>query len=186
MSETKVRILDTAGQLFSERGYELVGVNELIEKSGVAKATFYQHFRSKERLCVEWLKKEAAASEQAARALLNSDLPTTEKIIRRFDRLRGYLLSSEFRGCPFSNTASMMTEENEAREVVKSYKAGHRLFWHALALEVRESPSAAQALGDAWFLLFSGAVTEAQNARAIWPVDSAKAAALVLCGATPG
>ncbi|MDB6074273.1 MAG: TetR family transcriptional regulator [Verrucomicrobiaceae bacterium] len=181
MSETKQRILDTAGQLFAERGYEMVGINELIEKSGVAKATFYQHFRSKQRLCVEWLKLEAAASEQSARALLDSPLPAQEKVAQKFDRLRDYLSSSEFRGCAFSNTATMVIEDNEARQVVTDYKAGARLFWQALAFELRHDPSAAHALGDALFLLFSGAVTEAQNAKSLWPVDSGKAAALALC-----
>ena len=186
MSETKQRILETAGQRFAERGYEMVGINELIEKSGVAKATFYQHFRSKEKLCVEWLKTEAARSEKAARALLDSDLPPLEKIARKFDSVRDYLRSSEFRGCAFSNTATMIIEDNEARQVVTDYKAGVRLFWQALALELKRDPSAARALGDALFLLFSGAVTEAQNAKAVWPVDSAKAAALALCGGPAG
>lgn len=185
MSETKQRILDTAGQLFAERGYEMVGINELIEKSGVAKATFYQHFRSKQKLCVEWLKREAQLSEQAARALLASPLPAQEKAALKFDRLRDYLSSSEFRGCPFSNTATVVIEDNEAREVVTNYKAGARLFWQALALEVRPDPSAARALGDALFLLFSGAVTEAQNAKSLWPVESGKAAALALCSTSP-
>ena len=181
MSEAKQRILETAGQLFAERGYELVGINELIEKSGVAKATFYQHFRSKEKLCAEWLKQAASKAEQAARALLESDLPAQEKVVQKFNRVRDYLLSSEFRGCAFSNTATVMTEDNEVREVVRDYKSGVRLFWQALALELRRDPSAARALGDAFFLLYSGAVTEAQNAKAMWPVESAKAAALALC-----
>jgi AcrR family transcriptional regulator len=47
MSEARQLILSTAGQLFAQRGYELVGINEIIEKSGVAKATFYAHFKSK-------------------------------------------------------------------------------------------------------------------------------------------
>ncbi len=183
MSETKLRILDTASQLFTERGYEMVGINELIEKSGVAKATFYQHFRSKEKLCVEWLKQEAMESQQAARALLDSPLPPIQKVAQKFDRVRDYLRSSEFRGCAFSNTATAVTDDNEVRQLVTDYKAGVRLFWQALALQLRLDPSAARALGDALFLLFSGAVTEAQNAKAIWPVESAKAAALVLCGA---
>ena len=183
VSETKQRILDTAAQLFAERGYEMVGINELIEKSGVAKATFYQHFRSKEKLCVEWLKQEAAESEQSARTLLDSPLAPLEKVTKKFDGVRDYLRSSEFRGCPFSNTATALAEDNEAWQVVTDYKAGSRLFWQALALQLRRDTSAARALGDALFLLFSGAVTEAQNSKAVWPVESAKAAAITLCSA---
>ncbi len=184
MSEAKQRILETAGKLFAERGYELVGINELIEKSGVAKATFYQHFRSKETLCFEWLQGEAWESEKDALALLDSPLPPAEKIARKFDGLRDHLKGSDYRGCPFSNTAAVMLNDNSVRALVDQYKSATRLFWHSLALQVRREPSAARALGDAFFLLFSGAVTEAQNAKATWPVESAKAAALALCGKT--
>lgn len=182
MTDTTQRILDTAAKLFAERGYELVGINELIEKSGVAKATFYQHFRSKEKLCAEWLRQEASRSEQDARALLDANAPALEKVARKFDQLGAHLLSSEFRGCPFSNTATVMIQDNEVREVVRNVKSGTRLFWQALALQLPRDPSAARAIGDGLFLLFSGAITEAQNAKAIWPVESAKAAALALCG----
>ncbi len=182
MSEARQRILRTAAQLFAERGYELVGINELIEKSGVAKATFYQHFRSKEKLCAEWLRAEADGSEAAGQTLLASALAPREKVARKFDDLRAFLKASDFRGCCFSNTATVMVDDNEVRDVVRAYKGAARQFWQALALELRREPAAARALGDALFLLHSGAVTEAQNARALWPVDSAKAAALTLCG----
>jgi AcrR family transcriptional regulator len=44
------RILATAYDLFSLRGVRDVGINELIELSGVAKSTFYRHFPSKDDL----------------------------------------------------------------------------------------------------------------------------------------
>ena len=75
-----------------------------------------------------------------------------------------------------------MIKDNQVSEVVRDYKASNRLFWQAVALQIKPDPSAARLLGDSLFLLFSGAVTEAQNAKALWPVDSAKAAALALCG----
>src|SRR4051812_6700108 len=143
MSAPKQRILETAATLFSERGYELVGVNELIEKSGVAKSTFYQHFPSKEKLCVDWLRQEAQESDSAARELLQSPIPPREKVAKKFDGLRGFLAESAFRGCPFSNTASVMIGDNEVREVVRQYKDNSRFFWQALALQIRPDPTAA-------------------------------------------
>jgi AcrR family transcriptional regulator len=181
MTETRQRIISTAGQLFAGRGYELVGINEIIEKSGVAKATFYSNFKSKENLCAEWMRTEAAESEESNRDLLKQPLTAAEKVARKFDGLKKYVKSSDFRGCPFSITASMTSSSSEVRGVIRDYKASARSFWQSLALEVRRDPSEARALGDTLFLLFSGAVTEAQNARNTWPVDSAKAAALALC-----
>lgn len=181
VSEARQRILETAGSLFSERGYELVGINELIKKSDVAKATFYQHFPSKETLCVEWLKHVAAQSAADAQDLLKSPLAAEKKIANRFDDIGGFLKASSFRGCPFSNTAAVMLKTNAVRAVVDQYKAACRQFWQALALQISSDPDKARALGDALFLLLSGAVTEAQNCKALWPVQSAKSAALALC-----
>jgi AcrR family transcriptional regulator len=183
MSEARQRILEVAGRLFAERGYELVGINELIEKSGVAKATFYQQFRSKQELCTEWLRRVAEESEADARALLAEGVAPERKLVRKFDRLAAHLKESEFRGCPFSNTAVVVLEANAVRTLVDDYKAANRRFWQDLAGLICADSRPARMLGDALFLLFSGAVTEAQNAKALWPVTAAKSAALALCQA---
>src|SRR4029079_6105891 len=49
-SDSARRILATACDLFYRNGYRATGINEIIRKSGVAKATFYAHFPSKESL----------------------------------------------------------------------------------------------------------------------------------------
>jgi AcrR family transcriptional regulator len=49
------RILDTAYELFTQRGIRAVGVDEVIARSGVAKATLYKHFRSKNDLALAFL-----------------------------------------------------------------------------------------------------------------------------------
>src|SRR5918996_5556738 len=51
------RILDTSYELFSQRGVRAVGVDELIERAGVAKATLYRHFPSKDDLVVAFLER---------------------------------------------------------------------------------------------------------------------------------
>jgi AcrR family transcriptional regulator len=49
------RILDAAYELFTRRGIHSVGVDEIIRRSGVAKATFYHHFASKNDLVLAFL-----------------------------------------------------------------------------------------------------------------------------------
>jgi AcrR family transcriptional regulator len=49
------RILETAYQLFARHGIQAVGVDEIIRRAGVAKATFYHHFPSKDTLVLEFL-----------------------------------------------------------------------------------------------------------------------------------
>lgn len=47
-SNSKGIILDVAIKLFSERGYDAVSVNEIVQKAGVTKPTLYYFFESKE------------------------------------------------------------------------------------------------------------------------------------------
>src|ERR1700747_3493812 len=54
-SSARERILDAAYELFSRRGIQAVGVNEVIERAGVANATLYRHFTSKEELVLAFL-----------------------------------------------------------------------------------------------------------------------------------
>jgi len=49
------RILDVASDLFYRQGYRATGINEVIKESGVAKATFYNHFPTKDDLCYAYL-----------------------------------------------------------------------------------------------------------------------------------
>jgi AcrR family transcriptional regulator len=51
------RILSTAYELFTRRGIHGVGVDEVIEKASVAKATLYRHFPSKDDLVVAFLQR---------------------------------------------------------------------------------------------------------------------------------
>ena len=54
-SSARERILDAAYELFSRRGIQAVGVNEVIEHAGVATATLYRHFPSKDELVLAFL-----------------------------------------------------------------------------------------------------------------------------------
>jgi AcrR family transcriptional regulator len=63
------KILAVAYELFARRGIRDVGVDELIRASGVAKATFYRHFHSKDDVVLafleQWYQERTAAIEDA-------------------------------------------------------------------------------------------------------------------------
>jgi AcrR family transcriptional regulator len=54
------RILDVAGPLFHREGYRAIGVDRVIAEAGVAKATFYKHFPSKDDLIVAFMERAEA------------------------------------------------------------------------------------------------------------------------------
>ena len=52
-ARNRERILDTAGQLFCERGFEGIGVADMMKAAGLTHGAFYGHFSSKEDLIAQ-------------------------------------------------------------------------------------------------------------------------------------
>jgi AcrR family transcriptional regulator len=51
--ETRSRILDAAGELFAEHGYDATSVADICAHAGVTKGAFYHHFESKQAIFLE-------------------------------------------------------------------------------------------------------------------------------------
>ena len=51
----KERLIETASELFYQNGYNNTGINEVIAKAKVAKASLYTHFKTKDALCLAYL-----------------------------------------------------------------------------------------------------------------------------------
>ena len=176
----KLRILETASKLFGERGYSGVGINEIIAKSETAKASFYHHFKSKDLLCAAWLKEMHQRSEKNHDEILKDSSSPTKKLRDYFEFLKSWLVENNYRGCPYTNTAVVLEGgSQEIRAEIETHKLFIRDFFIALARDF-VTGNDARTLGNTWFVLYSGATTEAQNLRSAWPVDVALETALAL------
>ena len=180
--KAKERILETASQLFHERGYSEVGVNEIIDKAETAKATFYQHFPSKESLCGAWLQLVHDRSEAHRQQILEGGGSPASMVDAYFQDLGRFMEQSEFRGCPYSNTGAVIDDDCSClRQQIEEHKACIREFFRVLAIRMTEDQARGEELGDVLFLLFSGATIEAQNLKDLWPVEAARKSARELC-----
>src|SRR5471032_3229681 len=98
------RVLRTAARLFYQQGYHATGINQIIAEAGVAKATFYAHYPSKEVLGAAWL----AQQHEAWASWLNERVTPVpdprQRVATLFDLLEVWLRNNDFRGCPFHNT----------------------------------------------------------------------------------
>jgi AcrR family transcriptional regulator len=97
------RLLETAYELFSARGVRDVGVDELVEKAGVAKATLYRHFSSKDELILAFLQLRedrwtVGWLEENVRA--RGGTPEDQLLVI-FDLFDEWFHEPEFAGCPF-------------------------------------------------------------------------------------
>ncbi|MEM0967236.1 MAG: TetR/AcrR family transcriptional regulator [Verrucomicrobiota bacterium] len=173
MKKIRDKILETAGDLFQRRGYTCVGINEIIETSGVSKAGFYDNFASKEILCVEWLQTTHKRSEQHHANILAETGSSAQKVVDYFHALADFMACREYRGCPFSNTASVIDAKSpRIHAEIESHKIFIREFFVDLATEIVPEGNFEE-LGNHLFLLYSGAATEAQNLRSEWPISTA-------------
>lgn len=175
------RILETASKLFQERGYSEVGINEIISTADTAKASFYQHFPSKEALCEAWLVAVHERFDADRETLVNSSISPGEKIDQFFEKLEAILINSNFRGCPYSNTGAVVScEKSGISEQIRIHKKSMRGFFNTICHQQFSDKNQADLTADHLFILFSGATTESQNMREIWPAQSARKAARVL------
>ena len=79
--DTRERIVDTASRLFYTQGYNSTGINQVIKEAGVAKASLYQYFPSKEDLLAEYLKVTALATNKTLKDIVNRFDTPKEKVL---------------------------------------------------------------------------------------------------------
>ncbi|MDF1752169.1 MAG: TetR/AcrR family transcriptional regulator [Verrucomicrobiales bacterium] len=173
------RILEAAGKLFHQHGYSNVGINEIIKTADTAKASFYQHFSSKEALCEAWLESIHAKSEGWRLDILENEVSPLSKLNRYFDDLIAYFIASEMRGCPYTNTCAMVESEG-VMKLIKGHKIALRDFFKTIVEEEYGPSDKVTELANQIFLVYSGAATEAQNIQDLWPIESARKAAVTL------
>ena len=95
-----------ADELFYARGLHAVGIDEIIEKSGAAKATLYAHFPTKDDLIASYLRQRSLQWRKHMTArLAEAPASPVERIDAVFAILAEGCETPGFRGCPFINAA---------------------------------------------------------------------------------
>jgi TetR/AcrR family transcriptional regulator, transcriptional repressor for nem operon len=62
--ENRERILDNAAQLFRERGFDGIGLNDLMQAAGLTRGGFYGHFESKDDLAAQATRRALQANRE--------------------------------------------------------------------------------------------------------------------------
>jgi AcrR family transcriptional regulator len=116
------RILQAAEDLFASRGVR-VGVDALIDRAHVAKATFYRHFPSKDDLVAAWLRRpDARWIDQVAPEVERRAGSPRERLLVFWDVLEEWLDGHGHRSCPFLNTlVEVRDPSHPARDQVLAY-----------------------------------------------------------------
>ncbi len=123
-SPARRRLLDTATRLFYAGGIHAVGIDRIIAEAGVAKATFYHHFPSKEELVVAYLEEIDRLGRAAVAALPTQ--PPREMIAAIMGRISEAVVAGGWRGCPFLNAAAEYPDPTSpVRQAIDARRAWH-------------------------------------------------------------
>jgi TetR/AcrR family transcriptional repressor of nem operon len=117
-SDARERLVAAAMELIYARGYQGVGIDELCQRAGVRKGSFYYFFRSKRDLALAALDRRwELAKEHIVAPILGSDAPPLERIRRFFDATAAASTQEKSRtgecgGCAFGNLAAEMSSHD--------------------------------------------------------------------------
>jgi AcrR family transcriptional regulator len=114
--DARERILETAYELFSRRGVRGVGVDEVIARAGVAKATLYAHFPSKDDLVLAFLERR---EERWTLAFVETEArrrgaTPEEQLLAIFDVFDEWFRRDDFEACSFIKLLLEMGAEHTA------------------------------------------------------------------------
>ena len=152
------RILDTAYELFTQRGIRDVGVDELIERAGVAKATLYRYFHSKEDLVDAFLQQreelwtlgwvEAETRRRGGTA--------EQQLLTIFDLFDEWFQREDFEGCSFVNVMLELGPRHPAGKASVQHIERVRRFLRELGEEAGVAEPDTFALS--WHILMKGSI----------------------------
>jgi len=160
-SGVRDRILTTASKLFYRNGIHAVGVDLVVEQSGIAKTSLYRHFGNKDALVAAFLEAEDADfwRQWDAIAARHAADPAAE-LEAYLNWMDGRLKRPGYRGCPQLNVAAELANpKHPARRVAVEHKERmrRRLTDIAERMKVHDPES----VGSQLALAFDGAFMSA-------------------------
>lgn len=164
----KERILITAERLFYEQGYRATGINQIISEARAAKASFYQHFPSKEELCREYLVQRSIKAHTRQKSFISIGDTPADRVCNLFENIVRNAKDNNFNGCPFLNISAEINEhESVLRQAVKEHKT--RLI-ELIRNELKSYPERDN-LAEMIYVIYEGANIAVKNYRDLWPVE---------------
>ena len=176
-SEIKQHIIETASSLFYQNGYNSTGINEIIAQAGIAKATLYNHFKSKEDICLAYLQFKNTTFLRDINLHCKKEAAGRDQVLALFDFLNIFFEDSDFNGCWCIKTVAEIPKENERIKAEIQMQKHH--FLNLIATLVNDNLAHAEdqkveTLSRQIYLLYESAVSESHLHQADWPIMEAR------------
>lgn len=110
-SSARQRLLNTATVLFYQKGIRAIGVDTIVEQSGVGKPTLYRHFHTKDDLIVAYLEEEDRRHWRWFEEVIAPyEGEPVAQLLAWFEACTQRLTEPGFRGCAFLNALAEIAE----------------------------------------------------------------------------
>lgn len=174
------RLLEAAEELFYAEGVHSVGIDRVIERAGVAKASLYSTFGSKEELVTEYLERRHATILARLRAAVDAVDPAdpVERILAVFDSQADLFRGRGYRGCAFVAASAEAPRDGRIGEATRDYRGEIRELFTELAAAAGAPDPAA--LASQLQIVYDGAGSAANLDRNPSIAAPARAAAAAL------
>ena len=172
--------METAADLFFYKGYRATGINEVIAKSDVAKATFYNHFPTKEDLCLAYLEERNTSEHESIVAYINDHDDPLERFMAVIESIEPLLEANAMRGCSFLNMVAEIPDPgNRLRKMGNQhYDMVHNLIVNLTRQLVasdkeRYSRLNVTDIANDYMLILVGAIAMTEVYNSTWPAQHA-------------
>jgi AcrR family transcriptional regulator len=177
------RLLDTADRLFYAEGIQAVGIDRVLDESGVAKGSLYYNFGGKDDLVRAYLDGRHARWTARIDELIAAAGSPADKILSVFDALSMLFAEPDFRGCAFINAAVEAPAGSAGEKATIDFRTWlHQLFAGLVAQLDRPHPGE---LVTQLVLIYDGANISAQLDHNPGAASAARAAAAHLLDGGP-
>lgn len=176
-SEIKNIIIETASSLFYDKGYNSTGINEIISESGIAKATLYNHFKSKDEICLAYLQFMNNSFMKNIGEFAFSQPKGKTQILAIFDFLDMFFQTNDFKGCWCVKTISEIPNDNKIiiTEIQNQKNALINLISKLISSNLNEIRTEELiSLSRKIYLLYESAVSESYLHQTNWPIKETK------------
>ncbi|GAX58473.1 MULTISPECIES: TetR/AcrR family transcriptional regulator [Streptomyces] len=172
------RLLAAADELFYSEGVQTVGIDRIVQKAGVAKASLYNLFGSKEELVQAYLDaRHADTRAQVERALTRFRTPR-ERLLGVFDAQGQLFTEPGFNGCAHMTASAEAQPGSPVEGAADRYRLWVRTLFTDLAREAGVADP--EDLARQLHLLYDGAGVSARMDRDPSAATTARAAAAAL------
>ncbi|HWV03074.1 TetR/AcrR family transcriptional regulator [Ralstonia sp.] len=156
------QVVDKAGELFSKHGFHPVGVDWIIDESGVARMTLYRHFAGKEDLIKEVLEQRYTFVMGSIAEKLSPMHDVTSRLKGIFEWYGAWFRTPEFAGCLFERAlAEFGATCPKVTDVAVRYRDDLLAMMETLLKDVVPANTARQ-LAGVYVMLLSGATADAR------------------------